>query len=159
MFHAKNPALFRRISTEKNIKTTVGKILLVLTALIVVIILSKYNGKIDINSFSYGKNIAAFYITGVAGILFVVFASLFITKQLYLVTVISSGTILLLAFHSYAFAPVIRILGMYGKEIGLLLGMAIATISIAVLIVPILLVQKYFPIIIGGRQAKDMASV
>jgi fucose 4-O-acetylase-like acetyltransferase len=59
------------------------------------------NGRVDINSFYYGINILLFYITGVTGIMSIIFISSFYNKENKIVTKISNETIIIMAFHGY----------------------------------------------------------
>jgi fucose 4-O-acetylase-like acetyltransferase len=116
------------------------------------LLLCKYNGRIDINGFNYGKNIIIFYISGISGTVMTICISMLFNKRLKIITIISNGTIFILAFHSYFAAMVIRIIRMYGQGLNLVVGITISVITLLSMVIPIIIVRKYMPIIIGKRK-------
>lgn len=147
--HRKNIKFINGILQNNANKASV--FLMAVVALIFTIILSNINGNIDINMFNYGKNILLFYITALFGIIMTIGLSTFYNNS-FLIRKIASGTILILAFHGYPSALIIRIINMYSKELSIYIAIPISIISTVVMVIPIIIVQKYFPIILGRRE-------
>jgi fucose 4-O-acetylase-like acetyltransferase len=141
-----------KIFYRNKVKILFYKILILITAFFSIIFLSRINGRVDINSFNYGRNIILFYITGTIGIFMVIIISNMFIKEAGLIRTISSGTILILAYHGYVSAPIVRIMGMYSKELSILTAIPISIISTLIMFFPIVIARKYFPAIVGGRK-------
>jgi fucose 4-O-acetylase-like acetyltransferase len=116
------------------------------------LLLCKYNGGIGINGFNYGKNIIIFYINGISGSVMIIGISMLFNKKLKIITIISNGTIFILAFHSYFAAMILRIIKMHGQGLNLVVGITISLITLLSMVIPIMVVKKYMPIIIGKRK-------
>jgi fucose 4-O-acetylase-like acetyltransferase len=126
---------------------TIGYIILVLTVPV--------NGRIDINSCNYGKNILLFYIIGMIGIISTIFLSLLYTHHRRIITIISNGTIIIMAFHRIITSIVFRIIGLRGEDIIInpIIGSIVAIINVLIFIIPIIIVNKYIPILAGNRKS------
>ncbi|GHV06955.1 O-acetyltransferase [Spirochaetia bacterium] len=133
-------------------KKLVYKAVVIIIAFFMIILMCKLNGYIDINAFNYGNNILLFYVTGVIGIIMVVVISSFYIKELSFFRIISNGTIFILAFHGYASAPIVRVLGMYAEQLPVYIAIPISIVSTIIMVLPIIIIKKYFPIILGGRK-------
>jgi hypothetical protein len=131
------------------------KIFVILFSFFSVIFLSNYNGGVDINGFGYGKNLFLFYLNGFMGILLIMCISMFYIKKIALVSIISNGTIIILAFHGYATYEFLRLfynLFQTDGNTSMRYAMPIAMAVVLLMAVPIVFIRKHFPLIIGGRK-------
>jgi fucose 4-O-acetylase-like acetyltransferase len=128
-------------------------ILVGLFCFLMLLILVPITGHADINRISFGENIFSFYLLGFLGILAVIIPSLCYVKEFKMITIISNGTIIILAFHGMALETIYRILGIeWDESISSLFAGTIA-LGIVLLSVPIIMfAKKYVPIIMGGRR-------
>ncbi|GHT03818.1 hypothetical protein AGMMS49525_09500 [Bacteroidia bacterium] len=107
-----------------------------------------FNGRVGVHTFGYGKNIGLFYVIGMVGIMATVLLSMLYTNSSKIITIISSGTILILAF---AGKITVLILGRDGLIINPVVSIIVTTITVLLFIPVTVLVKKYFPILMGGR--------
>lgn len=127
-----------------------------LALLLVIYVGSCYNGAAWMYCGGYGKNIFLFYLLGFLGTLSVfVISCLLNSFRMKAVTIISSGTIVILQFHRDVYHP----LGKFILEQGWVgvgsmdISTFLASVIVLLAFVPILLiVGKYFPIVLGGRR-------
>lgn len=131
-------------------------ILLSFVCLIIVGILSDWNGRVDIADFTYGNNILVFYIAGIAGSLGVIyFALLFENKQNALLLYLGQNTLIIFALHGIV-NPIVR--NFYTVHIlkksgvcpfdfgdGVIVGLIVLILSS----VPIFFIHRYCPFILG----------
>jgi fucose 4-O-acetylase-like acetyltransferase len=115
---------------------------------------SKLFSQPDISRCIYGENIILFYLFGFLGIISALLLCQIYTAKIKIVEIISSGTILILGFHA-PFANSV-LLKVTENKIGLpfenlLICAGIATVTLCLFALPIRLVSKYFPILLGGR--------
>ena len=121
-----------------------------------------WNYRSDIADFNYGKNIVAFYITGIAGSLSVIFfTAIFNHKRNNILLYIGVNTLTIFALHGLI-NPIVgdfyfdyifkkpREMGFSPIE-GLIDGLTLLAIS-AILTIPI---NKYAPFILGIRKNKE----
>jgi hypothetical protein len=97
--------IIHRTDMIKTIETEAGKKKIIkgittVTGYLAIITAVKYNGKADVNNFIYGRDSLLFYMLGMAGIMSTVILSLRYKKEIKTVTVISNGTIIILAVHN-----------------------------------------------------------
>jgi fucose 4-O-acetylase-like acetyltransferase len=136
---------------------TIKKFILVLgTAIIcfvILILIVPLNGRIDINGCNYGKNILLSYFIGIIGIISTIIFSQIYQKRIKLIEIISTGTIIIMAFHGIVASIMLRVIGLRGEEIinPFIAGFA-SIISVIIFIVPTIIVKKYFSIILGGKK-------
>jgi hypothetical protein len=143
------------IIQRNNLKITLLKVFIIIFSFFGVICLSTYNGGVDINYFEYGKNVFVFYLNGFVGILLIMCVSMLCLIKIKLVTIISKGTIIILAFHNCVAYELLRIfykLFQINGNIPMRYAMPIAMIVVLLMVLPIVFVKKYFPIIMGGRK-------
>jgi fucose 4-O-acetylase-like acetyltransferase len=112
------------------------------------------NGRVDVNSTFFGENIVAFYCIAFIGIIATIFLSLLYIKDFKIINILSKGTILIMAFHGIPIGIIFRLIGLRGEDIVInpIIGMIVSTITLLLFIAPIIFVQKYAPIIMGGRK-------
>jgi fucose 4-O-acetylase-like acetyltransferase len=145
------------ILQEKNRLKTVLKnrlmsIIISIAGFVIIFIGVIYNGKADINYFIYGKDALLFYILGFVGIISTMCISLLYTKQNWLITTFSNGTIIILAFHGLLNGYIFRITSIFGLEQTLLLVFIVSVLNMFIEIIPIKFIQRFIPIIVGGRK-------
>ena len=113
-----------------------------------------YNGRVDMATFNYGRNMLLYYVGGFAGTF-----SVFAVAQLLnrysnrFVRTISEGTILIIGFNLLAIEVVVKGFGIFGisPEQHGVIGVAISVIILLLFYPGILLSGKYFPCLIGKQ--------
>jgi fucose 4-O-acetylase-like acetyltransferase len=151
-FKVTAPKFIEKYFIENKAKNVLYKFFLSTIVFFIIIFLCKINGRIDINIFNYGRNIILFYITAILGVFMVINISTIFIKENILIKTISNGTILILAYHGYASAPIIRLIGMYAKELNIFIAIPVSLVSTLIMIFPIIIAKKYFSIIMGRRK-------
>ena len=117
------------------------------------LVFSIYNGGLDINYTHYGKNVFIGYLGGVIGT-FMIFLLSMLMKWNSIIKTFSTGTILILAFHMFFCGLISAKIFVkndihFGQDIYSIL---IAFIVMVIMYPVILLVQRYFPLMIGIRR-------
>jgi hypothetical protein len=130
------------------------KVLVIITTLMLVIFLSNYNGRIDTNEYIYGNSLLLFYINAFLGIILIVAMATFYRIQNNIISIISNGTIIILAFHVYLFETLCKIIGMKGAGIVInpVVAALVALATLLLMIIPIRIIEKYFPILLGKKR-------
>lgn len=102
---------------------------------------------------SYGNNIILFYLGGICGSFMIYLVSLSLNDfRLSIITVISSGTILILGFHIFLI-PIMQYLFENVLALHGFVSSFLSSITILVLFIPFIkFCQTYFPIIIGKKK-------
>jgi fucose 4-O-acetylase-like acetyltransferase len=149
--------LLKKSNYMKILEEKIRNIFFLLVAIggyILLVIFVPFNGRIDINSFNYGKNIILFYLLGMVGICSTIFLSLLYRHGNKMITIIAKGTTIIMAFHGISTGIIFRILGLRGEEIIInpFVGILVSTVSISLFIFPIIIINKYFPILMGGKK-------
>lgn len=147
----------RKIIRQYKIDTIKNFILVLIVAIIcfvILILIVPLNGGIDINGFNYGKNILLSYFIGMIGILSTIILSQIYQKRIKIIEIISTGTIIIMAFHGIVTSIILRIIGIRGEEIIInpFIAGLVSIISVIIFIIPIMIIKKYFSIILGGRK-------
>jgi fucose 4-O-acetylase-like acetyltransferase len=126
-------------------------ILIGATMFALLLMLVPINGRADINTFSYGNNIFLFYIGGMAGIMATLFLSFAYKCKNKVISVISDGTILIMAFSHYITAIIFRIIGLRDESVIInpILAVIVSIVAIMIMVYPIVVIKKYFPMIMG----------
>jgi fucose 4-O-acetylase-like acetyltransferase len=121
---------------------------------IILILIVPLNGRIDINGCNFGKNILLFYLIGMVGIISTIILSQICQKRIKIVELISSGTIIIMAFHGIVSLIILRVIGLRGEEIIINPFVAgfVAIINGIIFVIPTVIIKKYFPIILGGKK-------
>ena len=132
---------------------TILKISIIIVVFILLLTLSKYNGRVDINEFKYGKNIFVFYSNGFLGTILIICLSSFYRKQNNLATTISNGTIIIVAFHIYLSEILCKSIDMKGEGliINPIIAGLLALITIVLMVFPIKFMEKHIPLLIGKK--------
>lgn len=134
---------------EKN--NTLLNIILSFICYVGIFIAVKYNGQVDISNFIYGKDSLLFYTLGMTGIIATICLSTVYKHEVKILSIISNGTILILAFHNLLNLYIYRILSIFVSEINFIGIIIISMANIALTTVPIIMAQKYFPLVLGGK--------
>jgi fucose 4-O-acetylase-like acetyltransferase len=125
-------------------------ILVGLFCFLMLLILIPVTGYVDINCTLFGKNIVLFYLIGFLGILAVIIPSLCYVKEFKMITIISNGTIIILALHGIVTAIICRIFGVDTVAINPIIAGIVSLVVILAFIPLIIFVKKYVPIIMEG---------
>lgn len=139
---------------ENSINRTLSILLLIcLTPLLV--ILGHVNGLADMQSCWFGNNILLFYINAVIGCSIVVIACKLLDNiQHKFIQIISSGTLIIMAFHAnrpyLTYKPIFKLTGPF--EPTFIMHIAATLFILAIFYYPIIYVQKHCPVLIGGRK-------
>jgi fucose 4-O-acetylase-like acetyltransferase len=128
------------------------RILVIPIGFIIVALVVPYNGPADTAFFRYGKDALLFYILGFTGILSTICLSSFYKKQNWFVITISNGTIILLAFHHLISLYLTKMAGLVGLPQSLTIKLVISLLTLCVALIPIKFIQRFIPIIMGGRK-------
>ena len=140
------------------------KQLYVLVTLIIVtasvIIFTLINGRVDVANISFGSNILLFYVTGFSGIVFILIISSFI-KLPNILNFFAKNTLIILALHSITTRLIEIALTKFGfAEIDTNKTIIISSVTLAIVVaigslllnyIPIYIINKYFPWIIGKK--------
>jgi fucose 4-O-acetylase-like acetyltransferase len=120
---------------------------------LILIIVTPYNGTANINGINYGNNIFLFYVLALIGIVATVcFSRAIYRRSLYIIRIISSGTVVILACHNFINHYILKVIGMLDTPISLYIAIPVALTNILFSIIPIIIIEKHFPILIGGRK-------
>jgi fucose 4-O-acetylase-like acetyltransferase len=140
-----------KINGIKNIMIVLG---ISIVCFIILILIVPLNGRIDINGCNFGKNILLFYLIGMVGIISTIILSQICQKRIKIVELISSGTIIIMAFHGIVSSIILRVIGLRGEEIIINPFVAgfVAIINVIIFVIPTVIIKKYFPIILGGKK-------
>jgi hypothetical protein len=137
---------------KNNFKNVLSRLFIIVISFLLVMILCKYNGMVNVAGFDFGKNLFLFYAAAFLGIVMIVSIASYYQRNLNFIRIISSGTIFILASHVYFDAPLIRIMGMYLKPLSLFTAIPISIVTTLIMILPIVILQKYFPVVLGNRK-------
>lgn len=130
-----------------------------LTCVVVVIIIGLFNGSVDINNNQYGNNIILYLICGVAGSLAIFSLSKLVCVKIpyesRLINVLSKGTLLMVGFSATLSSMYISIIDNAVSFISVdsnATGMIIGFLVLISFYPLTILVDRYFPAIIGFRK-------
>ena len=117
-------------------------------------LVNHYNGRVDMATFNYGRNMLLYYAGGFAGTFFIfAVAQLLNRYSNRFVRTISEGTILIIGFNLLAIEVVVKCFGIFGvsPEQHGVIGVAISVIILVLFYPGILVSGKYFPYFIGKQ--------
>lgn len=150
------------ISKEKNIFSsqprTIHVILLFTVSLITTIIITRLNGKIAMHTHEYG-NILMFLVGGIAGIIFCVILSIFLSSLISankFIDFISANTLAICGFHLTTFTFIKGLMIFVLKlspdilDDNLFFNFTFALVSLFLCLPFIFLVKQFFPALIGA---------
>ncbi|AEF84854.1 putative acyltransferase [Treponema primitia ZAS-2] len=130
------------------------KILIAILGYMLIILGVNYNGRVDINNFQYGKDGLLFYTFGIVGIISTINLSQLYCNCSKIITILSNGTVIILAFHQLLNGYLLRIINIIGIEVNLMIIMIVSVVNVLLTIIPIIIIQKHFPILTGDRKLK-----
>lgn len=142
---------------QKNATTSKSRLfILILLSLIVGGVLSIYNGRVDVAKVIFGHNILLFYFIGIINTFGVVMIakSFFVVRNSFLLY-LGVNTLIILGFQDMLIFELEKIVNFCGFELSKgmpfanLIGSIEALVILAVSIIPIYLVRKYLPFVIG----------
>jgi fucose 4-O-acetylase-like acetyltransferase len=154
-----------KTSWRESLETVIGRVrqfplfiavFMCAVLFVVVYMLSGYNGPAWMYCGNYGNSVFLFYFLGFLGTFGTFVISILLNMvRMKAITIISAGTIVVLQFHRDVYHP----LGKFILEQGWVnvgsMGVSTFLASVVVLFVfvpVILIVGKYFPILLGGRR-------
>ncbi|NDV96332.1 hypothetical protein D0T84_15625 [Dysgonomonas sp. 521] len=148
---------FMKRFLDKMDPNVIYKVVLSVSLLIIGILLSRWNGFVDINTSNYGKNLFVYYINGLIGALAVIFFTrIFTNFKSPLLIYLGKNTLILFAFH-------LIITGWVKKAYELITGAnfggnyiftpwesaAMCAVVMLISVIPIYIINKYFPFMLG----------
>jgi fucose 4-O-acetylase-like acetyltransferase len=137
----------RKIENDNFLKT-----LLAIMIFLTIGFMSWYNGYGAIDSINYGKNVFIYYVTAMLGIVLIIILSTYYKQNNEIIKILSNGTLFIMAFELPFMGIVLRLSGLQYQELGIIIHGGISTVALLLTIFPIKIVQKYIPIMIGGRK-------
>lgn len=148
-------------STPPQLKNILFKFISITVSLSILLVLSEYNGRVNVNEYSYGKNLLLFYFNGFPGVFIIICLASFYRKQNKRITAISNETIISVAFHIYLSEILCKMIGM--KGVGIIvnpfIALLVAVLILELLVVPIRINEEYFPILIGKKRTKPLVQI
>jgi fucose 4-O-acetylase-like acetyltransferase len=112
-----------------------------------------YNGTADVNVFYFGENLILYVLLGYAGIISVLAIALLFNKPDPICSRISTGTLLIMAFHGILIPYINRLALIFNMEFNNWSVIVLSVLNVGFFIIPIGIVQRYFPVLIGGRKS------
>jgi len=148
---------FMKRFINKMDPNVVSKIVLCILFLIAGILLSRWNGFVDMNTSNYGKNIFVYYVNGVVGAFAIFFFTrIFTNMKSSLLIYLSQNTLIIFAFHliitGWVKTIYLFILGgdSHANQVFTPVESAVmCAIMILISVIPIYIITKYFPFILG----------
>lgn len=137
---------------EKNNKLL--NIIISLVCYTGIVIAVKYNGQADMSHFIYGKNGFLFYILGMAGITATVCLSTLYKHEIKIITIISSGTMIILALHNLLNLYIYKVINLFTHQISFPGIIIISAVNILLTTIVIVIAKKHFPIILGEKKKR-----
>jgi fucose 4-O-acetylase-like acetyltransferase len=137
---------------EINVVSTGVKILISIILFSIYGIITKINGFTSIADMEFGRNIVTYYLVASLGAVAAVFFSYIYVKPLLYITIIADGTMLIMAYHNSAFLFVYEILAVFDVKITVLVNVFISVMIVVFSVIPTLIVQRYFAILVGGKK-------
>jgi len=115
------------------------------------------NGFVDVDHSLYGNSLGLFYATGLIGILSMILLSQCYHRKWEVITIISNGTIIILAFHGWVTKIILVVIG-YSIDttteasISPFAAVGVSILTVLAMVPLILIVRRYFPALMGGRR-------
>jgi fucose 4-O-acetylase-like acetyltransferase len=146
--------VMRKKNMVETVKTRTGtdiirNIILSIAGYAVMAIVVEYNGLADINNFIYGRDGLLFYVLGMTGIISTISISQLYRRENTIVTILSKGTIIIMALHKLLNGYLFKIVKIIGMDTNLVVIIAVSIVNIALSMVPIIIAQKKFTVLLG----------
>lgn len=147
----------KRNSDYQNNENYTRHLLLLAMCIIITLFLNHVQGRAEMHSRSFGNYPLLYYPCAFAGIFMLIsFAKLFNRNALKSIQTISSGTIIIMGWHGvviyFLFVLCENLYPPFNTWNEVLQGFLISLIVVLILYYPIILVQKYMPIMVGNRK-------
>lgn len=148
-----NKIRLEKIITNRTLTTTLSA-----SFVIVGYLLCQINGEVDMNYLIYGNNIIVFYINGIVGSLGIILLCMIFSNTKYkLFLYLGSNSLVAFALHGIFillvrklyFSLIIRVKMPDFYSFTTSEGILISFVVLFVLVIPIYIINKYFPFIIG----------
>ncbi|GHU65428.1 hypothetical protein FACS189447_04360 [Spirochaetia bacterium] len=144
--------IIEKINNKSLLNIFINQIVVLLGFIAIAILIQKAR-QLDPNSAVFDNNIAYYYLLCLIGITTVVFISLNYIKPSNIINILSNGTLLIMSFHVQINTFLIPLFGDYfHTQYGLLTLFLISITNMALFIVPIKFINKYAPVLMGGRK-------
>ena len=148
---------FMKRFIDKMDPNVISKAVWSILLLVAGILLSRWNGFVDINTSNYGQNILVYYVNGVVGALAIIFFTrIFTNIKSNLFIYLGQNTLIIFAFHliitGWVKTIYLFILGgdSYSNQVFTPVESAVmCAIMIFISVIPIYIITKYFPFILG----------
>lgn len=144
----------KKYNTLDCVNSSYKQLVFVIISFIVLLFLCSIQGRVDIHACNFGNYPILYYPqTLIGSFMIIMFSMLFNKIENKFIKNISSGTLIILAFHPHMPYWIYRITNhFYPIQINLTNNIIISVLIILILYYPILFVKKYFPVLIGNRK-------
>jgi fucose 4-O-acetylase-like acetyltransferase len=139
---------------DKDKKAILLYLLIALTGLIIIFYTADIAGLGDINVFQYGNNLFLYILLGIVGIITILAVSQFYTREFVLITMLSNGSLVILAFHVILIPYINMLSAVLGFSSSIIYVLFLTILNIGLMIIPVNIIQRYCPILVGGRKIK-----
>jgi len=145
---------------DKVDKNIIIRVLLFASLFVAGILLSRWNGWVDMNTSTFGRNIFVYYINGLAGAMAIIFFTRLFSKiRNPLFAYLGENTLIIFAFHLIITGFVKRtyefITGAhfdYGYTFSPIESAIMCAFMLIISAIPVYLIKNYFPFIIGQKK-------
>jgi len=136
-------------------RRSIGEILILLlagiTGIIILSIVINSDGEASLTMLDHGNSHLFYLGLGLVGVFTLIIFSLLYTAQFFLITLLSGGAIIILAFHVILSPYITMLYTVFELEKGLFAAAVLAAFNISVFIIPINTLRKYFPSLASGK--------
>ncbi len=151
---------FNRV--EENIPLAILVFIVTLTG---TILCTGINGRPDMNYLNNGSNIFIYYLAGCVGTVMLSSLSMILARvKTGVIVFISANTLTIFAIHGIVVPIVLKITDpIWGhaanSDFGLVYAHVVSFLTLAVSVIPILIINKYFPFMLGKRKLAPSTDV
>lgn len=118
------------------------------------LLLNLYNGRVDMNSGNYGRNIIAFYCCGAFGSGFIILLSLLLNKyKNFFVYYISSITLIIMSVHYFLIPVAIRLFSFDRNNMSIGEGIFISLCALMLSVPVSVMIKRFIPWMTGGGKS------
>lgn len=126
-------------------------LLVVMLSFVLLLILTKCNGRVDVNCISYGKNPIFFWLTSISGICLICFLCFHLFTLHMFGRFLAQNTISILALHSILNGITFRLYSCIGGGKTPFKEIIIALLVLVISAVPCYVLSRYAPFILGKK--------
>jgi hypothetical protein len=153
-----SPFLLGKSQAGTRLAKSFSGLLIGIFLLYILVQMSPLMGYVDIDHSRFGDNIGLFYLLAFLGITSMVCLSQWYVFNSKLITLISTGTIIIFTFHGWFFKAIFLVFGIRkgdlyeGGVVDLFTASWVSVATVLIMVPLIVIVKKYFPILLGGRK-------